>query len=57
MKSKLKSVEWVILAIIAVNLFTQDWSNITVLDYIVHATSAILVIVMLIVIPKRKEEE
>lgn len=57
MKSKIKIVEWVILIIIAVNLLTQDWSNVTVLDYCVLATSAILIIVMLIVIPKRKKEE
>lgn len=46
MKKKLETVEWVVLAIIATNILTQDWNSISVLDWIVFASSAVVVILL-----------
>lgn len=46
MKRKLETVEWVVLAIIATNLLTQDWGNITALDWLVFASSGVVVILL-----------
>lgn len=46
MKNKFSTVEWATLAIIAVNLLTQDWNSISVLDWLVFASSAVVVMLL-----------
>ena len=46
MKNKLSSTELGTITIILLNLLGQNWSNVTILDYIVFASSAVVLILL-----------
>jgi len=46
MKGKLDSIDWIVLLIIILELLDQNWSNLTLLNYISLALSMIVLVLL-----------